>query len=266
MIPFKDLDLYLQDSIPHIHELFYLENCLKNNPLLTLEDVYNYEIGDVFHIIINSTENYIDEQKYLSKRVILKEEIEDSVRYRFEVDEWKKIFKYEPEPHYETIFRKYDLNEHYAHLDSTLVGCGNNLPMEVLYKEEPYNDDQDSLAFSYGIFIDSSKYNSRFVLEYPLFAFMKFYNETCYSDHTSTHGINFTRTTYIEGCGKHISTRMNFEGRESSRNEDLVYFKKGSEEWGNPNLLPNNVNKYQKNNFKIYPNPATNILTIISVR
>ncbi|NPD86827.1 T9SS type A sorting domain-containing protein [Lentimicrobium sp. L6] len=67
---------------------------------------------------------------------------------------------------------------------------------------------------------------------------------------------------YAIGCGEVYMRYFEFDGQGSvSANFDLVYFKKGEEEWGEEHTIVGLDEMIKENKLTIYPNPAKNYIT-----
>lgn len=70
---------------------------------------------------------------------------------------------------------------------------------------------------------------------------------------------------FIDGCGGKYGNLYYFvsdEGHVTRNDLNLLYFKKGLEEWGTPNYITSVENPNSKQYFKVYPNPASTELIL----
>jgi hypothetical protein len=216
------------------------ENSKQKLKNITSNDIFNFEIGDEFH-----TENInkllgpqMQYQVFEKKKVIKKIAIADSIIYVFAVNgtrtEWigninPKTFQYK-----DTITNTYK-NENWMNLLPGQVFYSKINGIPVLYEivnlslSNLYNNKIIKTTFKYGIQQKS---------------------ENCYSLQSFTPG--FSHIYYVEGCGGPF-----YEGVYDNIWGDhfkLVYFKKGSETWGSPLAVNNEI--LIKPKFNIYPIPA----------
>lgn len=69
---------------------------------------------------------------------------------------------------------------------------------------------------------------------------------------------------YTEGCGRvHYEYASN--GGLYNAEDDLVYYKKGSEIWGIPNYITVGQREYNEFDFSIYPNPSQDYFNIKTI-
>lgn len=262
LFAFNLMEDFLSDSIPLKFNIFYYSNNSEDADLLTLADIYDFDIGDEFHYVISEHEDGVfdsGEPLYMIKKVIAKEYLSDSISYTFQIDSKAVIFSWEPEPHYFTNIQHYTSSVTYGNLDSVIIGNNSEmvLPFEVFYEG---ND--SSSVLNYGMYKSDQKYNSRLVIEDPIFYFFKDGYDTCYYDPFENLYIDLRRIILIQGCGQLNYMEASYEGWYRYYFESLAFFKKGEETWGTPLSIPDNISRMEVNITEVYPNPTTGILNL----
>lgn len=192
----------------------------------TIGEVYDYEIGDVFHIVElhkiqgSSSEDYWDSTiKVLEVTNKVYSVDYDTVCYQ--VFLMSKQFSIEnPNPVFNDTY--YDL--YYTNLEQEFLG-------DTLLQDFDY-------------------YNGREYIE---------------NRSISYNGYGPVTEIYhwVIGCG--LAYDLDSEegsGFMESYSKRLVYFRKGDEEWGEELMLVGIVEDIESNNFVIYPNPVQNQLHI----
>lgn len=200
---------------------------LKSQTISTVGEIYDYEIGDIFHFITDIDVNWGGHDSILQKIEIINKyysQNNDTVFYLRDVLRWKKIL-----PSTSWVFDNYQNVVSYTDLDSTIFSY--NLP------NPPYT--------TY-IYSDTNKYNGRQINRIRFMIPEE--NENNY---------------YVNGCGiAHYSWQ--FSQTLSGRTISLIYFKKGLEEYGSSNMISTDITEYVDKHLSIFPNPVSNQLTIVS--
>jgi len=89
------------------------------------------------------------------------------------------------------------------------------------------------------------------------------YNGRKVSHSNNSYSLVEEITEHVDGCGQSKYFFRDMTGFPYEWFINLVYFKKGNEEWGTPNPVVGIVDQKQENNtLQIYPNPARDILHI----
>ncbi len=190
---------------------------LKSQNISTVGEIYNFDIGDIFHLNfygngpgygMSSVTNIEVIDFYYSQN-------SDTIFYIRDID-YKEYSSENPQTTYEyyidTIF--------YANLDS-LIHSG----------------------FIDSVYTNENLYNGRII------------NNVSYGNE-DTWSLRF-----VAGCGR-VVTNFTSWGETLHSEDELVYYKKGEEEWGTP--MPVSIENINANaiDIKIYPNPSTDYITI----
>lgn len=196
---------------------------LSSQEILTIAEVYDYEVGDIFHYY-KWGQNYTKTKGGMwsvTNITILNSYYsadEDTLFYVRDVD-YQVVFSPDPNPNYEfytdTIF--------YTNLNS-LLNSG----------------DVDS------VYSDAERFNGRTI------------NFLNFSDYYSTYTEEFAA-----GCGK-VSDYFYSESRGSESKDELVYYKKGGEEWGSEIIVSVESPESQLLQYSLFPNPAADVFHIIT--
>ncbi|NPD46781.1 MULTISPECIES: T9SS type A sorting domain-containing protein [unclassified Lentimicrobium] len=193
----------------------------------TRGEVYDYEIGDVFHMVNTEKAGEYGEWYYTDSIVRIKKVIDkvysinnDTVIFEFFVKE-AKIFEYQP-----NIYSEYELTLYYTNLDEIVSG--------------------DS------IIEDPEVFNGR-----KMVLFDTIYIEGAEED-------RYERS-WVIGCGQTKNNSDYFSWANIMRQlytRELVYFKKGEEEWGEELVMVGVEEDIFENNFTVFPNPVQDRLYI----
>lgn len=245
----KMLDVY---SIPNDTSFQVLAG--KTNPRLgtqdlTWQEIYNFDIGDVFHFIKTTTTATIR----TINRVLTKTTYGiDSVTYTLENCEKiiSSTYPYDESIH-DTITVKYYFGEE---ADTNWL-C--KLPGE--FERE---DGEEADIFSYTI---NPSQNRR--SKYISWSGYVYSTGNCWKP-TDGYLYPIGTGTYTEGLGKTQSYWKHFTGTQwVQMQEDLVYYKKGTESWGSPvstdcsalfGIEDNSLPLF----ITVFPNPASDKLMI----
>jgi hypothetical protein len=225
--------------------------------LFTKADVYDFEIGDEFHV-----DREYEYWLYWTGRLHLREihkiidkwnsPIEDTLYFRVKMVSWEKdsseievdtSILIIPDPD-----KALDLNQY-----NDIVSSKEILPFEL-------TDFETSMA-TYVLFSEN-KFNNRC----QIFSPREFYElidheRFMYLGETWDSHV-YRKNHFIEGCGLYENIFGNEGGGAYSIDfNELVYFKKGNEEWGNP-LIPTSIKNNIYTTLKCYPNPAKDVIRI----
>ena len=222
---------------------------------LTVADVFNYNTGDIFqfrqtHYTPSAPPGYTEyviSGKWYSAN-------SDTLYYERQVAKKDFIFVPNPSPHLDSVMSAYTDTIFYTNLSDELYNGA--YPEETILGGVPS---------SYQMFRDPALYNGRTYISH--FAYNYYYNGTCYTnnpvgDHVHDYHV------WIEGCGMFQSSYdNNNSGGPIWYTNDLVYYKKGSEEYGTP-LLISSIDEKGTGEIKVvaYPNPANDKLYMKGVR
>lgn len=122
--------------------------------------------------------------------------------------------------------------------------------------DDAYYDDYDTVFFANledvfiadSVFEDNNYFNGR---------------KTIYSDHYDELEYTYTSSMHTIGCGQ-VYDEWDCNDPENSTYAEfeLVYFKKGDEEWGEEQVIVGTPEISKKQRLKIFPNPTTDYLNI----
>ncbi len=199
--------------------LCFLGLHLFSQNISTVSEIYDYEVGDVFHWEYegsSQSEGYIK----LSNIEIL-----------------EKYYSTEND----TVFYKRFIRQQES-------GSANPDPVIAEYTDTVYYTDLDALINNGNIddiYQSPDLFNGRKINEVLIYADPETWN-----------------FSYIEGCGRMMYYTGGSLGQTSILDE-LIYFKKGDEIWGNPVYV--SVESKEKEQLKLYPNPSDGVVTISSL-
>jgi len=226
--------------------------------VITWGDIYDFEIGDEFHYqneIMNIPINGYNRIEYVARQIIGKEEdqLNHSVSYTVSEKRWGCIDKWQDTTYVADCYHNEDtIDMNYTNLNDRLI-VPEIMPLEAVYIGDSLID---MLLFS-----DQEKYNSRLIIRIPGNFLINDQGQwICGQGTGDSYDGEFTY--YIPGCGQLFShVTADYECEYCCNPcEDLVYFKKGDETWGEP--LDISDYKIKRMIPKLYPNPATDLLTI----
>ncbi|MFO7657133.1 MAG: T9SS type A sorting domain-containing protein [Bacteroidales bacterium] len=207
--------------------------------IMTIREVFNYDIGDEFHFKISIFPGfdypYPDFQKI---EIIDKKnyEIMDSMLYRQVFTEYK--FSYYKEP-YEYYISRIDTQEiYFIKLDSS-----------IREYDPLYNADTNKNEDTWEIFLKDTIFQDVNFQCGKVINGIEFYNSHGEFDH-------FIRY-YGNGLGLVFSSSHNNWDGLFYYNRELIYYKKGQQHCGSVNL-PTILMNYFNNSISIYPNPTHN--------
>ena len=194
---------------------------LKNNgqDTLTNGEVYDYEVGDVFHFRGHNT-TQSGYYYYSVKNIEIAEKYysidNDTIFYFINVDfkDSSVVEPYWQYNYYTETIAYYDLNQYLIEIDE--------------------------------IYSDPLLYNGRTI------------NKSVWYD-----GPISGNAGYVMGCGIAFSHYYDASGSTSSSGQELVYYNKNGEEWGTPLIVTGfDENRMTSSLINIYPNPASDFITI----
>ena len=247
----------------------------------TVAEVYDFEVGDEFHIITTEsgqTGASVYVNCWTIHRNTLREVIDkyysndnDTLFYTFKITRFGEEYNYNyAQGQRDTIIYKttYDTQMvFYTNLDAFILEDqpfdNTSLPMQNLYE-------RDTLGLT-GYGLEDSRYGI-VGLRYPLGGHYFYKTDTlsCYSggcwectcttvDKIYLKGIGALSTSVSNNCGRPPYCGLTFCHPCMS----LVYYKKKNKEWGSP-LIPVSVNEEKEimDQVLVYPNPSAGIFTI----
>jgi hypothetical protein len=224
------------------------------NDLLSVRDVYDYNIADEFHIRIGYTisdafETKIVIDKYYSADLDTVFYVFDHHRWGYTTPPWPEFYHY-----HDTI------SENYTNLDS-VIHYGNNITMK-LPLETILPNSSNSYVHNYLMYSDEDLYNGRLVYCNLGQEFSVEQGDSCYHQTIFDSG-SWQYYRYIKGCGDVYTNYSIEQGTDCIPCSELVYFKKGDEEWGNSLSIPlyYDVNE-DTSDIKIFPNPTSGKISI----
>ncbi len=213
---------------------------------LTRRDIFDFEVGDKYHYETGFyiAGPYSSWYNYKTWDIANKEWLSnDSVRYTINEQKWGYTG---PAP--EGIFF-HDIDTitiTYPELDLAIRDA---LPFEPV---SPNNQKDDYLTF---FVIKTNKFNNHPTLVVTTDHYAG--SDSCY--YGTFEDTDLASTLYVKGCGILESYEDPYISEEI--NDELVYYKKGDEEWGTP-LVPPVVGVSEKPNgnklILVYPNPSNN--------
>jgi len=214
--------------------------------LLTLGDIYDFDIGDEFHQELHSNVGDYSFSEWRIRKVIGKQNTgNNQLTYDFEDEIWG----YTPSPNSNYHYTMYH-SPTYSNLDELI---SQYLPFET------YQPDPQTLTYNIGC-VNSFNSRPRIITTNDHFQ----HEIGCilwpYFDSWILHS-----ESYIAGCGKFQTDYILDSSFEEIHHEMLEYFKKGTEEWGTP-LVPPSIGIAEHKNQKawISPNPASDYIQIFT--
>ncbi|MEN8156207.1 MAG: T9SS type A sorting domain-containing protein [Bacteroidota bacterium] len=223
---------------------------------LTYGDIYDFEIGDVFHY--SNDKDALPwsgtGKEYIIREVIGKEsgQNNDSTWYTFREKRWG----------WKPIHIDGEDREEYYSIDDTLTRLYTNqneyiLAPEVMPFEAEYLEEFTAFANSL-MYRNPDYYNNRIMYrKYGL----ELTVQDCMSAPHDSYGGTFY--IYVKGCGSLRNTIMAEIEFLCIPCEHLVYYHKGDEVWGEP--LGISDSKSSPLQINIFPNPASDQIQIESI-
>jgi len=187
---------------------------------LTWQDIYNFEVGDVFNYVASApTQGWATITKVLSKTSYGN----DSVVYTEEICQ---VYHYATYPWYSTS------HDTITEKDIFTINPTNSW---ISYPPGIFACRGYIAAHSYAFCINSSQNRRQKSVTFDAYVFTGgWYGDTCWR---YSNGSIYPRSTgvYTEGLGKVETYWYDNTGNwPQQMEEDLVYYKKGSETWGTP--------------------------------
>lgn len=259
----KTYDFYLFPNNENVYNLIDITNQTENANNI-VKKIYNYNIGDIFHTVTkdlfyshNGVSYYISNGyvKYNIREVIDKELLNSGnyIKYTY-----KNCYKYES---YYSGYNTYISGDTSSEIiDITIIhnNVFSQLPMQTFKTSNnlyPYKIFQEVIKYQMGNRIDFC-YEDR--LDVVL-------NDTCWGGAYIDPMPTFYE--YFEGCGGPYSAYDDWYGNVDSYK--LVYYKKGSEEWGTPlspdceRLNIDNITIDKSNpEISVFPNPCNQYIDV----
>jgi hypothetical protein len=214
-------DLY---RFPETTGLFQLEG--RNNPVigfqgLTWHDVYDYDMGDVFHIVTHenyqlTSQLYTIDHKYI--RTVTSKQVApggETVTYTFEYCDEERSFNFATG--YGTSYHTGTVQETYPYTNTPASESGTFVP-------DPFNRNGNRyFSTLYNIIpgVPSCGQNPNYYL--------------CCWKPNPNYNLYANEQEYARGLGKvHDKQWMYYNWEVYYNYEDLVYYKKGTQQWGSP--------------------------------
>ena len=213
---------------------------------LTWNEVWDFDVGDVFHYVIDEEVVGVSIYSQLIQEILSKEVIPDSNKVIYTIERCKKKSVSAPPPN---VFYSHDTitvtctfqsdTSHIAALPREFVNIGGEAPIHSRLFPS-YNERQTHNKMM-GVY-----YSSNPPCWHPPFEFI--------SEERYTKGLGRTKDSWF-AVWEHYSL-------------NLVYYKKGSETWGTPvatdcsTLVPVEEPPAPQTEFSIYPNPASTHITV----
>jgi len=240
---FPNYESYYYNTLEDVHTLCGLTNPDLGIQNLIWKDVHNYNVGDIFHTVYRSAfgtsgDDWVLEHQIHNKKIISKEEFYGLITYSIEVKIQKTINK----PEWDTLIFNFDT----IHLK-----VGENPEFDVIPGKPVIINES-----AYALFMESGSILKKFSLSHIQNTEE---GDSCWFmpiEKTSS-SINY----YYNGFGGPYWEELFGNGMDYSKKE-LVYYHKGGQEWGIPQIV-NGIENFEENNtVRIYPNPAINILNV----
>jgi hypothetical protein len=211
--------------------------------LLKRNDIYNYEVGDIFHKSrhVDGWPGGImyDVYEVLDKSL---SGDQDSVYYNLSYINWYVGPEGTSDPVYDTI------DKIYSGLDEYVMGD--------YFPNESKWDPEWGAFYEMWMVYNEEIFTGRVVIDDPYEIFLwPEPPDSCFSQMATYSGFS-----YIEGCGDLMHLYNDYH--ECVPCESLDYFKKGSEEWGTPFTIPIGLNELMQLDARIYPVPAEDFVMI----
>jgi len=248
-INFRDFPEFVGSSFSVVGRTLFGHGNIENSfHKMTMRDVYDFEVGDLYHYTTdwNGAGAYWWEKQIIE--ILEKEWLQnDQVKYTCREEAWGYAG---PAPYYNMYYHIDTVEKVYSDID-TLVN--DQLPFKPYFKP---TGDYDLLTYD---LIQTDLYNERPVLITSNDGYNYLPYLTCYSIWWFDSG-NFNADYYIKGCGK-LTTNETIDSGEIyyGFSESMAYYKKGEEEWGTPLEPPIiGMEEYtgRDHTLLVYPNPT----------
>jgi hypothetical protein len=221
---------------------------------LKLYDIYNFDIGDEFHYdFYNPWSSYQDIFKVVDKEISV---TSDTITYTF-FRIYKNRITNETGSH-QTIVKHTNLNS-YLSIKPPIDTCFMRYDTVHNYFDSTYYVSEAEQCHLEKDSIKESQFNQRLAFISVRDGIKISYQDSYYFSH-------WNKSVYVLGVGKVKDYKSSFWNINSWGSSDnlLLYYKKGTEEWGTPLILSTKDIEKEAliKNLTLYPNPATNQLTI----
>ncbi|MCF8381354.1 MAG: T9SS type A sorting domain-containing protein [Bacteroidales bacterium] len=257
---FRDFPSNQRNEQIVIHEL---AGCSKDDVglhILTNREVNDYEIGDEFHVITNSYLKYPHDQ-YSIRKVIDKwySSEEDSLFYEIEKTWW--------EPNSPEIVNTNTFVSTITDLDenvNVLVNSEHEEDIILPFEIEVFSDWRQS-QFSDYIFLSGTLFNGRVYIKTSEEKYMSWNDDSIFyavGNSFNIEGYLNYDFTIIKGCGKYLNSVLYEGGNPEVDKDELIYFKKGSESWGDALEVSQFILENFIADIHIWPNPSSNHIKI----
>ena len=196
----------------------------------TRAEVYDYDIADVFHRVNTTSEGEYGEWYYTDSVIRIMEVIDKA--YTQNNDSICYVF----------FIKKHEIYESYPH---------NNYSEDTMTS---YITNLDDLVEGDTVVEDPELFNGRKIVRYN-WANIEGPEESHYSKR------------WVVGCGRTTNTTSHFSWATLMNvlyTNELVYYKKGDEEWGEEQVIVGIADIEKVNGILIYPNPALEMINIQS--
>ncbi|WP_028982092.1 T9SS type A sorting domain-containing protein [Sporocytophaga myxococcoides] len=218
---------------------------------LTELDIYNFEIGDIFHTMDSSVRIYFSAKNTIST-VIDKRITDNELVYK--IENWFNNYQNDPRvpPDFRPPAEGKDTTEIIIKLNQSLPNLLNKLPT-LRYPD----------YFNYHVyqFVDQKTSQlSKGTIGLNLIASEES-PDSCYTQSYEPSIEN----VYMEGLGGPYYNGLDLAPMPTWKMRKLVYYKKGTIEWGTPLQIVSGINKNKINSIvSLYPNPSNDKIKIVS--
>lgn len=232
---------FIRKSFPMIL-LLALSYTVTSQPILTIGEAFDFDIGDEFHIKTN-----IDIQPPSAVRLKVINQFfssnNDTVYYQIARDGYGTVFHSTPEPHLEYTFAKDTVMKYYTNLESSVFSYYSHLQYEKFTND-------DSSEFSYDSIVGNSTQYCDALINGFHCAIGSF--EASSYTYKFGKGLGLVREYYVDGSAPDYPLTQ----------RTLFYYKKQGIECGVPDTIQNIEEINADEEISIYPNPANQVLNI----
>ncbi|MBC8485771.1 MAG: T9SS type A sorting domain-containing protein [Bacteroidetes bacterium] len=200
----------------------FISNFSISQDFSTLGEIYDFDVGDEFQFKYYQTNSIFNDTSYYIERKVILEKSVTTEKINYT---------------YKADYIQYDFNNTPP------------TPIDTIYLnliDSLIISNPDSIIFTEG---DTVIYNP------------ELYNGRKICIKNIMIGNGFIHKRYVDGCGCAYYSDYYFIAASSSV-DSMIYYKKGTEEWGTPVLLNIHNEISLKNNFILYPNPTNEQLFI----
>lgn len=238
------------------YNLISIDSISTNYHMLKLYDVYNYEVGDEFHIVdyLNfapalPSDNYTM-MEILSKSYSI---TNDTVNYLIHFSTWSNSFMGGPTAVIEdtsittyTGLHKYVSNFEFGHNVFPLQAVKDSLNNYAGFYSQQYDSICSRISEVYVRDLNYTSYNNYYCYNIPEF------------------GTGIPSNTYIEGVGVSTFASENWPDcpNPGSHSLSFVYIKKGNCITGTPLIKPLSVSITSDTKIQVFPNPSNGIFNV----